>query len=90
MTDEQIKFFKELRKIQDFAVGVTLCREKGYQTTEEMLIDITYETIYMCMDLIDGYSDNNIKYLLKNTQSGEVVNENVDLHNYCEEYLKVV
>ena len=89
MTDEQIRFFGELRKIQDSMINITLCQEKKYHTTEEMLIDISYDIIYRCMELIDGYRNDNIKYLLKNIQSGEVVNENIDLHNYCEEYLKI-
>lgn len=88
MSDEQIKFYKELSEIQDFVVNVTLSKEKEYDGTEDMLIDISYEIIYKCMELIDGYRNKNVKYEIKNLQSGEVINENVDLHNYCEEYLQ--
>lgn len=88
MSDEQITFYKELSEIQDFVVNVTLSKEKEYDGTEDMLIDISYEIIYKCMELIDGYRNKNVKYEIKNLQSSEVINENVDLHNYCEEYLQ--
>lgn len=88
MTDEQTNLYEELRKIQDYAINVTLAKEKEYARTEEMLIDISYEIIYRCMELIDGYKNKEIKYSLKNVKSGNVVNDNVDLHNYCEEYLQ--
>ncbi len=88
MSDEQISFLKELGKIQDFVVNVTLSKENEYDGTEAMLKDASYEIIYKCMELIDGYRDKNIKYEIKNLKSNEVINRNIDLHNFCEEYLQ--
>lgn len=88
MSDEQLKFYKELARIQDFVVNVTLSKEDEYDGTESMLKDISYETIYRCLELIDGYRNNNMKYEIINLKSNEVLNKNIDLHNYCEEYLQ--
>ena len=40
------------------------------------------------MELIDGYRNKNIKYNICNVKSGRSVNENIELHDLCQEYLQ--
>lgn len=88
MNEEQINFYGELRKIQDFAIGSSLCRKDKYKRTEDMLEDITYDVIYMICEMIDGYRNNSIKYNITNEKSGNVINDKIALHDWCEEYLR--
>lgn len=88
MNDEQILFYEELRKIQDFAIGTSLCRQNKYENIEDMLEDITYDVIYMICEMIDGYRHNLIKYKIVNIKNDKVVNDKIELHDWCEGYLR--
>ena len=81
MNAEQTLFYSEIRKIQDFAIGKTLCKKDKYEDMEEMLEDM------MC-EMMDGYRSNLIKYSMINIKSGNVVNEEIALHDWCEGYLR--
>lgn len=85
---EQELFFEELRRIQDFVIGVSLCKQDEYKNTEEMLEDVTYEAIFRMCEMIDGYGHNSAKYKLVNAQNGNTVNENLELHDQCVYYLR--
>ena len=87
MMMEQELFWKEIRKIQDFVVSVSLTKYSKYDDIEELLNDVTYETIYRLMELIDGVANNNIKGEIINVLSGSSINLDIELHDYCEEYL---
>lgn len=58
-----------------------------YNDMEELLNDVTYETIYGIMELLDGYKNNDLRGEIVDKSNGVIVNSNLDLHNYCEEYL---
>ena len=88
MNDEQILFYEELRKIQDFAIGTSLCRQNKYENIEDMLEDITYDVIYKICEMIDGYRHNLIKYKIVNIKNDKVVNDKIELHDWCEGYLR--
>lgn len=88
MNNEQIMFYKELRKIQDSAIEIALCKERKYKKTEDILEDITYDVIYMICEMMDGYRNDWIKYKMVNIKNNNVVNENISLHDWCEEYLR--
>lgn len=88
MNEEQKKFYNELRKIQDFAIGNSLCKQSKYKKTEDMLEDITYDVIYMICEMIDGYRSDLIKYNVVNVKNDKVMNHNIALHDWCEEYLR--
>ena len=88
MNVEQTLFYSEMRKIQDFAIGKTLCKKDKYEDMEEMLEDITYDVIYMMCEMIDGYRNNLIKYSMINIKNGNVVNDEIALHDWCEGYLR--
>ena len=85
---EQELFFEELRRMQDFVIGVSLCKQDKYKNTEEMLEDVTYEAICRMCAIIDGYGNNSTKYKLVNTQNGSTLNDNLELHDQCVDYLR--
>ena len=88
MTAEQTIFFNELANIQDYCVNVSLCKKEEYKNLEELLIDATSEVIYRIMEVFDGYGDNLARCNIVSTASGEVINETIQLHDKCVEYLK--
>ena len=88
MTSEQELFWKEIKQIQDFVVNVSLSKVSKYNDVSMLLNDVTYETIYKLMELIDGLRNNNIRGEIISLPSGNSINSNIELHNYCEEYLK--
>ncbi len=87
MTSEQECFWKEVKKIQDFVVNVSLAKISKYDDMEKLLKDVTYETIYEIMELLDGYKNIDLRGEIINKVTGYSINSNMDLHNYCEEYL---
>ncbi len=88
MTEEQKVFFNELKDIQDVAVNVSLSKINSYQKTEDMLNDVTSEVIYRVMELLDGYRNLAIKCNLVNRKTGNILNENIELHDVCVEFLE--
>lgn len=88
MIEEKEEFFNEIKLIQDLAINIVLSNIEKYNSSEDVLKDATYETIYRMMELIDGYRNKNIKYNICNVNSGRSVNENIELHDLCEEYLQ--
>lgn len=87
MTKQQILFFEELSYIQEYCVNVALCNNKGMANDEESLKEVTGDVIYRVMELIDGYACELPKFKLINTVNGEVLNEGIELHDTCVEYL---
>ena len=55
MKKEQEIFWKEVQKIQDYVVNVSLSKMSKYDDVEKLLNDVTYETIYGMMELLDGH-----------------------------------
>lgn len=88
MTEEQELFWNEIKKKQDFVVNVSLSKYSKYDDVEKLLNDVTYETIYKLMELIDGVKNSSIKGEIINLSSGNSISANLKLHDYCEEYLK--
>lgn len=88
MTEEQKLFWSEIKKIQDFVVNVSLSKYSKYDDVEKLLNDVTYETIYRLMELIDGVKNSSIKGEIISLSSGSSINLDLKLHDYCEEYLK--
>ena len=58
-----------------------------YNDMSMLLNDVTYETIYNLMELIDGLRNINIKGEILSLSSGNRINSNICLHDCCEEYL---
>lgn len=61
MTEEQELFWSEIKQIQDFVVNVSLTKYSKYDDMEKLLNDVTYETIYRLIELIDGVKNKSIK-----------------------------
>ena len=87
MTREQELFWKEIQKIQEYVVNVSLSKASKYDDLKKMLDDVTYETIYGIMELLDGHKSNDLRSEVINKITGSSINSNIELHNYCEEYL---
>lgn len=88
MTGEQELFWKEVKKIQDYVVNVSLSKISQYDDMEKLLNDVTYETIYGIMELLDGHKNSDLRGEIINKHTCCSINSNIELHNYCEEYLK--
>ncbi|RKJ00326.1 hypothetical protein D7X87_23175 [bacterium D16-54] len=87
MKSEQELFWEEVQKIQYSVVNVFLLKMSKYNDMSMLLNDVTYETIYNLMELIDGLRNINIKGEILNLPSGNRINSNIYLHDCCEEYL---
>ena len=87
MTREQELFWQEVKKIQDYAVNVSLSKISQYDDMEKLLNDVTYETIYGIMELLDGHKNINLRGDIINKLTGDSINSKIELHNYCEECL---
>lgn len=87
VTKEQIEFIKELESIQYYCVNVALCKKEEFNSTEELLNDVTSDVIYRVMEMIDGYGEQLPKHNIVNSITGEIVNDGIQLHDACVEYL---
>ena len=87
MTGEQKIFWKEVQKIQDYVVNVSLLKIAKYDDMEKFLNDVTYETVYEIMELLDGHKSDNLRGEILDRHTGSCINLNTQLHDYCEEYL---
>ena len=74
MTREQELFWKEIQKIQEYVVNVSLSKISKYEDMEKLLNDATYETIYRIMELLDGHRNNELKGEVINTLTGNSIN----------------
>lgn len=88
MRDGQIEFFKELESIQYYCVNVALCKKEKFNNTEEFLNDVTGEVIYRVMEMLDGYGEQLPKCNIVNTETGEIINDGIQLHDKCIEFLE--
>lgn len=87
MKQQQELFWKEVQKIQDYVVNITLSKISEYDDMEKLLNDVTYETIYGIMELLDGHKSNDLRGEVIDNLTGCSINSNIELHNYCEDYL---
>lgn len=88
MIREQELFWQEVKKIQDYVVNVYLSKISQYDDMEKLLNDVTYETIYAMMELLDGHKNRDLRGEVIDKFTGCTINSSIELHNYCEEYLK--
>ena len=81
-------FWNELKKIQETTVDIYSYEYSNYLDIEDFLNEVTFNTIYSIIELLDGLKNKNIKGKIINLESGNIINSNVLLHDFCEEYLK--
>ena len=90
MKSEQEDFLKELAKIQDEQINIFLSRLGKFDDGQlrKGLENFSYEIIFRIMELLDGYYDSKKKYEVKNVFTNVVVNDKLDFHDLCEDFLK--
>ena len=69
-------------------MNVYLSKISQYDDMEKLLNDVTYETIYAMMELLDGHKNRDLRGEFIDKFNGCTINSGIELHNYCEEYLK--
>ncbi|MDT2745865.1 hypothetical protein [Vagococcus fluvialis] len=85
MKKEQLVFFSQLQEIQEQIIA----SKDNFQEDEiENAYNLTYETIYKVLELIDGYTTDEIKLDLIDKLSGNSIKSNIQLHDQCALFLK--
>jgi hypothetical protein len=85
MKKEQLIFFSQLQEIQEQIIA----SKDNFQEDEiENAYNLTYETIYKVLELIDGYTTDEIKLDLIDKLSGNPIKSNIQLHDQCALFLK--
>ena len=87
LTSKQTAFFNALGEIQEAAVQSSL-NGLGTPETERLLYDVTFETIYGILELMDGYVKENLKFDLIDKENGGSINENIQLHDVCVDFIQ--
>lgn len=88
MKKSQMDFFRALQEIQELTIQIMLCNEHKYDTTENLLIDTTYDAIYRIMELIDGYRKEALNLDIVDKNTSESIKEGIQLHDKCVEFLQ--
>ena len=83
MTELQIMFLENLGEIQKEVVNIMLCNLNKYNKAEDILLDVTYETIIKIMELFDGYYKRDL-----NKDTSQSITEGVQLHDKCVDFLE--
>ena len=84
MTDKQALFLQELQIIQEQAVNMNI--HQSDLTKEELLFNVSHDTLVLVMELLDGYRNMNLE--LSDKESKEVLNGNIQLHDRVVDFLK--
>lgn len=84
MTDKQALFLQELKIIQEQAVSMNI--HQSDLTKEELLFNVSYDTLVFMMELLDGYRNMNLE--LSDKENKEVLNKNIQLHDGVTDFLK--
>ena len=89
MTEQQKAFFETLKVMQEEVVYANLASHNHDTVNENVLFDVTYDTIYRLMEFIDGYYGTlPCKLDLIDTNSQESLKTGIELHDACASYLR--
>ena len=88
MMHEQGNFWREIQNIQNCVVGTSMAKMSKYGDMERFLNEVTQDTIYEMLELLDGHKNNALRGEIRDVNTGKCINSNMELHNYCETYLK--
>lgn len=83
----QEDFFRTLSEIQEEIVQVSLSKHNS-KDVEELLYDVTYETIYQIMEFIDGYTKKDLQLDLIEKNSKVSLRTDIELHDTCASFIK--
>lgn len=87
LSSSQELFFNTLHEIQEDVVQTALSK-CSCENAERLLYDVTYETIYSIMELIDGYTKDNLQLDIIEKESKKSLKENIQLHDVCVDFIK--
>lgn len=85
MKKNELIFLEEIAKIQEIVVS-TIYNEPNI-SIEKLAYSISYDTIVMLMELLDGYR-GGIKINLFDKLNNSLLFESVELHDKVIEYIK--
>ncbi|HEM5208343.1 TPA: hypothetical protein U1343_000718 [Streptococcus suis] len=84
MTEAQNNFLTELKIIQEQAVIMN--SGQSNLSENEKLFNVSYDTLYLVMELLDGYREINISLLDNDHQ--EFLNDRIQLHDKIANFLQ--
>ena len=84
----QNEFFEALKSIQDTSVYQALEEYNDNESLEDLLYNVTYETITSICEIIDGYTNDKLKLDLIDSNSNVSLKEGIQMHDRCGDYLK--
>ncbi|WP_324822881.1 hypothetical protein [Sinanaerobacter sp. ZZT-01] len=84
----QIEFFETLQSIQEAAVYQALGEYDESDSLEDLLYHATYEAITSVFELIDGYTNENLKLDLVEMSKNISLKTGIQMHDKCADYLK--
>ncbi|HFI0102247.1 TPA: hypothetical protein ACGORV_002311 [Streptococcus suis] len=84
MTEAQNNFLTELKIIQEQAVIMNSGQSNLFEN--EKLFNVSYDTLYLVMELLDGYRGINISLLDNDHQ--EFLNDRIQLHDKIANFLQ--
>lgn len=87
LSSSQKLFFQTLHEIQDEAVQGALSKYNCVNA-EKLLYEVTYDTIYGILELIDGYTQENLQLDLIEKESNNSLKQNIQLHDVCVDFIK--
>ncbi|WP_071461541.1 hypothetical protein [Bacillus massilinigeriensis] len=87
LNSSQELFFNTLNEIQEEVVQTALSKY-SCENPERLLYDVTYDTIYSIMELIDGYTKDNLQLDIIEKGSKKSLKENIQLHDVCVDFIK--
>ena len=86
--DKQHIFFQNLKHIQELVVINAMSEHKENDNLEKILYDVSYDSIYRVLEMIDGYWSDNLKMDLIDKETGQSLRKNIELHDKCADYLR--
>ncbi|MBO2946221.1 hypothetical protein JJQ72_19825 [Paenibacillus sp. F411] len=87
LSPSQELFFNTLQEIQEEVVQ-TAVSKSSCENAERLLYDVTYDTIYSIMELIDGYTKDTLQLDIIEKESKKSLKENIQLHDVCVDFIK--
>lgn len=87
LNPSQELFFNTLQEIQEEVVQTALSKS-SCENAERLLYDVTYDTIYSIMELIDGYTKDTLQLDIIEKESKKSLKENIQLHDVCVDFIK--
>ena len=89
LNPNQEMFFRALHDIQEEVIQIALSKRKcSCENIEALLYDVTYDTIFNIMELIDGYTKDNLQLDIIDQDSKKSLKENIQLHDVCVDFIK--